>query len=66
MKTITSAILGLALTFAIAGLSTAAQTTPQTPARDNGAPMAKKHVKKVTNASKTPAGAMPAAATKSK
>jgi hypothetical protein len=43
MKTITSAVLGLSLTLASAGL-TFAQTAPA--ATDNPAPVAKKHVKK--------------------
>jgi hypothetical protein len=53
MKKITSVLLGLSLTLATAGLSLAAQT-PAAPA-DNGAPVAKKHVKKNKKAAKSTA-----------
>ena len=49
MKTLTSAVLGLSLTLAAAGLSFAAQAPATTPAADaapSTAPTAKKHVKK--------------------
>lgn len=64
MKKITSAILGLSLTLAAAGLSFAGQTAPA-PA-DSSAPVAKKHVKKNKKAAKaantTPSTPAPAAA----
>jgi hypothetical protein len=56
MKTITSAVLGLSLTLASAGLTFAAQNAPA--GTDNNAPVAKKHVKK--NKKGTKNGAAPA------
>jgi len=68
MKKITSAVLGLSLTLASAGLTFAAQTAaPAT--TDNTAPVAKKHVKKSKKSAKSTAApaatpASPAAASK--
>jgi hypothetical protein len=63
MKTITSAVLGLSLILATAGLSLAAQA-PATPApgATTNAPVAKKHVKKHKKADKSTAVTTPAPA----
>jgi hypothetical protein len=65
MKTITSAVLGLSLILATAGLTMAAQA-PAVPApgATTNAPVAKKHVKKHKKAEKSTAvtNAAPAAA----
>jgi hypothetical protein len=56
MKTITSAVLGLSLTLATAGLSLAAQApTAPAPVTGSNAPVAKKHVKKHKKAEKNTA-----------
>jgi hypothetical protein len=55
MKTITSAVLGLSMTLAAAGLSFAAQAPAPAPAANTAtstAPVAKKHVKKIKKAPK--------------
>ncbi|HEX4274452.1 MAG TPA: hypothetical protein VHZ74_03805 [Bryobacteraceae bacterium] len=62
MKKITSAVLGLSLTLAVAGLSFAAQATPAPAAANNSAPVAKKHVKKNKKAVKGTTSATPAPA----
>ena len=61
MKTITSTLLGLSLTLALAGLTFAAQTAPAPPATNNQAPVAKKHVKKNKKAVKSAAAPATAA-----
>jgi hypothetical protein len=59
MKKITSAVLGLSLTLATAGLTFAAQAAPSPAATDKAtpAPVAKKHVKKHKKEAAAPATA---------